>query len=165
MTDVKEAIEMAIQMEKDGHAFYTKAAARTGSDMGRTIFETLAKDELMHLDTFRHMFEDRVTDEQWSMLVESSKKYADIPVFPKDLTSSGAEPDVDELDALRLAMEAEQAAVEHYNKIVDGIDDDLTVKTLEEIIKQEKRHFALLQDEFMHMSSTGYWYEVGPLGQ
>ena len=162
--DVRNAIEMAIQMEKDGYAFYMKAAAKTSSSMGRTIFEGLASDEQMHLRTFEHMFESQVTHEEWQQLVESSRKYADIPVFPKDLGSTGAEPDADELDALRLAMEAEQAAVEHYGRILEGISDDLTRNTIQEIITQEKRHFALLQDEFLHMSSTGFWYEVGPLG-
>ncbi len=162
--NVRNAIEMAIQMEKDGYAFYTKAAAKTSSSMGRTIFEGLASDEQMHLRTFQKMFESQVTHDEWQQLVETSKKYADIPVFPKDLESSGADPDVDELDALRLAMEAEQAAVEHYGKILDGVDDEVTRNTIEEIIKQEKRHFALLQDEFLHMSSTGYWYEFDPLG-
>jgi len=49
MTDVeniKNAIKTAIQMEKDGHSFYKKAAAQTTSEMGKSIFESLANDEL-----------------------------------------------------------------------------------------------------------------------
>ncbi len=40
--DAKEAIKMAIQMERDGYDFYKKAAAQTSSEMGETIFKTLA---------------------------------------------------------------------------------------------------------------------------
>ena len=48
--NVKDAILTAIQMEKDGYSFYMKAAAQTNSDMGRSIFESLASDEQQHLD-------------------------------------------------------------------------------------------------------------------
>ncbi|KYK21001.1 hypothetical protein AYK21_01240 [Thermoplasmatales archaeon SG8-52-2] len=58
--NVKDAILTAIQMEKDGYAFYTKAAAQTQSDMGRTIFESLAADEQRHLDVFQKMFEENL---------------------------------------------------------------------------------------------------------
>ena len=59
-TTVKEAIKTAIQMEKDGYAFYQKAAAQISSDMGRSVFEGIAKDELVHLDVFQKLF-DRQT--------------------------------------------------------------------------------------------------------
>ena len=49
--DIKDAIKTAIQMEKDGYSFYKKAASQTNSDMGKTIFESLANDELLHLVT------------------------------------------------------------------------------------------------------------------
>jgi rubrerythrin len=32
---IRDAIKTAIQMEKDGYAFYQKAAAQTSSDMGK----------------------------------------------------------------------------------------------------------------------------------
>ena len=54
--DVKDAIRMAIQMERDGYDFYKKAAAQTSSEMGQTIFESLANDEIVHLETFQKIF-------------------------------------------------------------------------------------------------------------
>ena len=97
--DVKEAIQTAIQMEKDGHAFYTKAAAQTSSEMGAKIFESIAKDELVHLETFKKMFEEVLGADEFQTLADRSKKYADLPVFPKDLkTAEGISPDNNELD-------------------------------------------------------------------
>ena len=51
--DVKRAIQTAIQMEQEGYDFYQKAAAQTSSDMGRTVFKSLAADELLHLEVFQ----------------------------------------------------------------------------------------------------------------
>jgi rubrerythrin len=163
--EVKEAIKMAIQMERDGYDFYNRAAAQTSSEMGETLFKTLANDELTHLDTFQKIFEDKVGKDEWDSLVDSSRKYANISVFPKDLKAmEGASPDTNELDALHMAMDSEKEAIEYYAKILESTEDEEVKKIIEEIIKQEKNHYLILQEEFNHLSVTGFWYELDYLG-
>jgi len=163
--NIKDAILTAIQMEKDGYQFYTKAAAQTNSDMGRTIFESLAVDEQRHLEVFQKMFEDSVGTDEWNELIESSKKYAHIPIFPSDLRDApGMDKDSTELDALRMAMDAEKEAIDYYQKINDNIDNKEVKNIINEIIDQEKSHFSLLEKEFNHINSTGYWFEFDYLG-
>ena len=163
--NVKDAIKTAIQMEKDGYSFYKKAAAQTSSDMGKTIFEGLAADEQMHLDVFEKMFEETVSNAEWKDLVISSKKYAEIPVFPKDLKESeGDNPNSSELDALRIAMDSEKEAIEYYTKIRENLNDSEVIKIIDEIIEQEKNHYSILEGEFNHINSTGYWFELDYLG-
>ncbi len=162
---VKEAIEAAIQMEKDGYSFYKKAAAQTSSDMGSTIFEGIAKDELMHLEVFQKIFDDKVGKSEWDDLVDSSKKYQAIPIFPKDLKEiTGVNPDENELDALRIAMDSEKDAIDYYTEIWENSNDEEVKKIINEIIEQEKKHYFLLEQEFSHLSNTGYWYELDFLG-
>ena len=162
--DVKEAIKTAIQMEKDGYEFYQKAAAQTSSEMGAQIFASIAKDELVHLETFKKMFEDRVGKEELEELVRSSNKYTQLPIFPKDVKSvEGVNADTDELDALNVAMSAEKDAIDHYGKILDQTTDDEVRKILEQIIDQERNHYRILEGEFSHLNSTGFWYELEPL--
>jgi len=163
--NVKDAILTAIQMEKDGYAFYTKAAAQTKSDMGRTIFESLAADEQRHLDIFQKMFEDKVGKSEWNDLINSSKKYANIPVFPTNLKDApGLDSESTEIDALRMAMDSEQEAINYYNKIKETINNKDLKNILNEIIEQEKNHYFLLEKEFNHINTTGYWFEFDYLG-
>lgn len=163
--NVKDAILTAIQMEKDGYTFYTKAAAQTKSEMGRTIFESLAADEQKHLDVFQKMFEERVGQSEWNDLVKSSKKYANIPVFPTDLKDApGMDSDSSEIDALRMAMDSEKEAIDFYNSIKENMEDDELKNVISEIIEQEKNHYSLLENEFNHINSTGYWFEFDYLG-
>jgi rubrerythrin len=42
--EVLKAIETAIQIEKDGLAFYTEAAKQTDDPNGKRMFQTLARD-------------------------------------------------------------------------------------------------------------------------
>jgi rubrerythrin len=163
--NVKDAILTAIQMEKDGYAFYIKAAAQTTSTMGRTIFESLAADEQRHLDVFQKMFEDKVGQPEWNDLINSSKKYANIPIFPKDLKEmSGMDPDSTEIDALRIAMDSEKEAIDYYNEIKENIDNQELKNVINEIIEQEKNHYSLLEKEFNHINTTGFWFEFDYLG-
>ena len=120
--NVKDAIKTAIQMEKDGYDFYNKAAAQTSSDMGRDIFKSLAADEFLHLEVFQKLFDEQVGKDEWYDLVNTSAKYTEIPIFPKDLQKiEGANPDTNEIDALRIAMDSEQKAIEWYTKIREKI--------------------------------------------
>jgi len=162
---VKEAIETAIQMEKDGYAFYNKAAAQTSSDMGRSVFESLANDELVHLDVFQKLFDDKFGESEWDDLVNSNKKYSEIPIFPKDLKIiEGINPDADELDALRIAIDSEKEAIDYYTEIRAKSYDDNVNKIIDMIIEQEKNHYFLLEQEFHHINTTGFWFELDYLG-
>jgi rubrerythrin len=163
--NVKDAISTAIQMEKDGYAFYQKAAAQTSSDMGKSVFKSLAADELLHLEVFQKLFDEKVGKQEWYDLVNSSKKYTDIQVFPTDLKKvEGANPDTNEIDALRIAMDSEIKAIDFYTKIRDKTSDDEVNKILDEIIQQEKNHYNILEGEFNHINTTGYWFELDYLG-
>ncbi len=161
----KDAIKTAIQMEKDGYSFYKKAAAQTTSDMGKSIFESIADDELLHLEVFKKMFNDIVGKEEWKELVNSSKKYSNVNIFPKDLKEAvGANPDVNEIDALRIAMDSEKEAIDYYTKIRDNLTDYQVKEIINEIIEQEKNHYIILEGEFNHINTTGYWFDLDYLG-
>ena len=163
--NIKDAILTAIQMEKDGYSFYMKAAAQTNSDMGRTIFESLAEDEQKHLDVFQKMFEEKVSQSEWNDLINSSKKYANIPIFPTNLDDApDMDPDSSELDALRMAMDSELEAIDYYTKIRENSLDETVKEIINEIIEQEKNHYQILEGEFNHINTTGYWFDLDYLG-
>ena len=163
--NVKDAIKTAIQMEKDGYSFYQKASMQTSSDMGKTVFESLAADELLHLEVFQKLFNDKIGKEEWNDLVNTSKKYADIQIFPKDLKKiEGANPDTNEIDSLRIAMDSEKKSIEYYSKIIENVSNKEVKKIIYEIIIQEKNHYQILEGEFHHINSTGYWFDLDYLG-
>jgi rubrerythrin len=163
--DVKDAIKTAIQMEKDGYSFYKKAASQTTSEMGSSIFESIANDELLHLEVFEKMFKNIVGKDEWNELVNSSKKYSNINVFPKDLKGSDDKNlDITDLDALRIAMDSEKEAIDFYTKIREKLNNDQVIEIINEIIEQEKKHYRIFEGEFHHINSTGYWFDLDFLG-
>jgi len=163
--NIKDAIKTAIQMEQEGYNFYQKAAAQTSSDMGRTVFSSLAADELLHLEIFKNLFEEKIGQDEWYNLVNSGKKYADIKVFPKDLKRiEGKNPDTNEIDAIRMAMDSEKKAIDFYSQIKQDLNSDDIKKIIDEIIRQEQSHYKILEGEFNHINITGYWFDLDYLG-
>ena len=79
--NVKDAIKTAIQMEKDGYSFYQKATAQTTSEMGQAVFKSLAADELLHLEVFQKLFDEKVGKDEWHNLVNISSKYTDCLLY------------------------------------------------------------------------------------
>jgi rubrerythrin len=165
ITNIRDAIKTAIQMEKEGLSFYQKAAAQTTSNMGRTIFKSLAADELLHLETFQKLFDKKIGKEDWNDLVNTSNKYIDIQIFPKDLKRiAGEKPNINEIDALRIAMDNEKKAIDFYLIIKEKNSDEETNKIIDKIIQQEKSHYQILESEFNHINETGYWFDLDYLG-
>ena len=163
--NVKEAIQTAIQMEQEGYSFYQKAASQTDSEMGRTVFSSLAADELLHLEVFKNLFEEKIGQDEWNKLVNSGLKYQDIQVFPKDLKRiEGANPNTNEIDAIRIAMDSEKRAIDFYTQIKQQLTSEDIIEIIDEIIKQEQSHYKILEGEFHHINSTGYWFELDYLG-
>jgi rubrerythrin len=163
--NIKDAIGTAIQMEKEGHAFYKKCAEQTKSDLGARIFESIAGDELVHLMTFHKMFEDQIGNEELEAVEKTGKKYETPPVFPKDLEAvEGSNADVDELAALEIAMKSEQDAIDFYGKMRDETEDENVKKIIDLIIGQEKSHYLILSEELSYMNTMGDWYDLGPQG-
>lgn len=163
--NVKDAIKEAIQMEKNGYAFYKKAAAQTTSEMGRTVFESLAADEFVHLDTFQKIFQGKIDTVEWETLIQSNTKHNDNSIFPKDLkTMKNANPNSNELDALQMGMDSEKEAIDYYTSIMNSAPSVEVKEILNEIINQEKNHYRILQQEFSHLSSTGLWYDIDARG-
>ena len=161
---IRDAIATAIQMEKDGYSFYTKAAAQSTDPNGSKIFQGLANDELIHLETFKRMFANEIEVTEYEQLVNSSKKYATLTVFPKDpANKDDVSPDTNDLDAIHSAMDSEKEAIEYYTSILEKVDDERISKILKEIIHQEKQHYFILQEEFEYLGKAGYWYGVDSL--
>lgn len=53
----REMVEMAIQTEQNGYAFYVEAASRAKADSVRSLLEWLADQEKQHEEVFRGMLD------------------------------------------------------------------------------------------------------------
>lgn len=155
-----ESMKMAIQMEKDGRVFYEKEAEKTENELGKKMFETLAKDEITHLQTFQKMFDTITGKDGWQEIVEQySPKTGKIPIFEEEIEKK-ADVNPGELDALRIAMDNERKSIDYYNKVVEETEEPLAKEIFTKIIEEEKYHYDLLQAQRDYLSKSGVWFDV-----
>jgi rubrerythrin len=154
-----EAIKTAIQMEIEGYDFYMKAAQETDNDLGRTMFEQLAKDEMEHQRTFEAMFDQIADPSTWRKLASETPGVPEIPAFrekSKEQKQSGSL--AGDANALRIGMENEEKSIKFYKKAAETAEDEQAKTIFSNIAQQEEYHYQLLQAELDSVTGTGFWF-------
>lgn len=150
---VNEIIEMAVQIERNGYAFYNEAAKRKDLDAESRNFITWLRDaELDHEKTFL-----RLRDEIDNMILELSTDWDMVAAYLKTIVESRIFNSED--SAIRKAAEAkdlmgvidnaitfEKDTLLYFHAISDGISNDKAKTALRRIINEEVSHILKLND-------------------
>ena len=156
---VAEAIKIAIQMEKDGRAFYEEAAGKTKSELGKKIFLDLARDEVKHLKIFQEIFDGFAGSSDWRQLInEYQSSVREIPVF-KENPGTVCQADPNDVEAIRFAMDSERSAVDYYGKLAAETKNPQAEELFNKIREEEVYHYDLLQVHLDSLTGSGVWFD------
>jgi len=72
--------EFAMQMEKDGEAFYREIAQKTKNAGLQKIFNTLADEEVVHYNTFKKLYENTPTEVVESNILDKAKNMRPVDI-------------------------------------------------------------------------------------
>jgi len=70
-TEKQDIIRAAIQLELDGRKFYLGAAGGSSNDLARQMFESLADDELIHIEWIEKLSAEKETARELKESIES----------------------------------------------------------------------------------------------
>ncbi|MBN1755857.1 ferritin family protein [bacterium] len=154
-----EAIKTAINMEKEGQAFYESWSQKSKDPLAQKMFRKLAEEEKEHLATFQKIFDVLTGSREWREVVHKSAFQPAITVFDKALEKKGNIAPT-ELEALNAAMTAEREAIQYYGKISDDTDDPTGKEILNKIKSEEEYHYDLLQSQYDYLTKTGFWMDI-----
>lgn len=161
MDERLRALEMAMQLERDGEAFYRKAAARTKSDQGHRMFLSLADDEALHLRLLQRQCNALTENHCYAQLPEMSAIAPDwdAPIFPKDpgIFSKAVQPDAGDADALLYALQAENKSFELYRKLGSAAGDPAGQAMFRWLASVERGHFNQLMLNYEALTNSGTW--------
>ncbi len=155
------ALEKAMEVERQGEAFYQEAAERVQDLMGRQVFQTLAKDEVEHLRVLQAEYESIKREKTWMPLDEAKvcEPKAPVKLFPNRRDASLMIPaTAKDLDALKLAMDFEEKGYHAYAKAGAKTDDPKGKKVFDFLAKQENGHYLFLQKTYDYLTTKGAWY-------
>lgn len=143
-------IDYAMKAEKDGIAFYMKAAKKFNDVELKDVFMKLAKEEAKHLETFigiKAKAEKKGADQCFRSDIISDYLATVIRdgIFPRgDSMVKRLEKVKTVYDACVIAMDAEKNAIMLYSELVKLSKDKDQKKILEDIAKEERSHIVMV---------------------
>lgn len=155
------ALKQALELEKEGHQFYQKAANRTIDPKGAAMFRSLADDELKHQQMIQRQIDALTKGQDWLDLNEIGDVQVDLqtPLFPagKLEIEKAIQPDASDMDALLFALKIENDSFDLYAKQARVSQDLNAIHMFGSLAAAERTHFNLLMLNYESLSSHGGW--------
>jgi rubrerythrin len=146
-----EIFKMAKQLERNGAAFYRRAADSVSSEAHKTMLQKLADMEVEHEKTFEAMHAELSAQEKESTVFDPMgegaqylKALVDTRVFfEKPIDASSMH------EILKAAIEAEKDSIVFYLGMKEAVPLKRGKQRLDDIIKEEMGHIRLLSRELV----------------
>jgi len=143
-----EVLDMAIEIERQGLAFYTGCIAARANEAVSEVFEYAADQERRHIELFSKIKSDlaeyTVPESYPGETLSYLRGFTKTRVFESvDEATCSAEAVTDELEAVEMAIDLERSTIAFYSgvkQIVRESEQDV----VEEIIAEEHRHIRRL---------------------
>jgi rubrerythrin len=152
--NASEACEIAIDIEKNGKAFYLAAAENTNFAEAHTIFAELAAWEDQHVKVFTQLAEEyqAISDTQPpfdpdNVIGGYLKATADTHIFVQsENVALLAKACTTAAEALLLALTFEKDSVVFYSALRSAVPEALGATTVQKMIDEEISHISYLSD-------------------
>jgi len=141
-----ELLEIAVDIEKNGMAFYQALAHKTGNRDVKDIYNYLAGEEKKHLDTFQGMSDSLEQAKPSEVDIEEYMLYlkalADSAVFSNVAEAQQKAAKVfNEIEALNIGIQAEKDSILFYTELQDLVRKP-DRKVVLNILDEEKKHLC-----------------------
>jgi rubrerythrin len=155
-----DIVELAMQVEQSGEAFYRAVAAKVTSQEARELFEYLAGQEVIHYQVFQKLSRSVLespfmTDEEWELYMDYLNGTVQSAFFEgADKALALAETVSDEQTAINMAIGFEKETLLFFYDLRDRIPDkDRPV--VEKVVAEEKRHIRRLVAKLQSFEDAG----------
>lgn len=153
--------EFAISMELDGGKYYREQAEKNHDNSLRIVFLMLAEDEDNHAKALQKRRDQQAYDLMENNIIAKSQSiFAGIGDLK---TVMRVQPN--QLDVYRAALEMEKKSITLYQELLSQATDDQDKALFEHLIKQEKDHFAVLDELVEHVGRPEQWVESAEFGR
>ena len=154
-------LEFAITMELDGEKYYREQAEKNQGNSLNRVFMMLARDEENHARVLlKRRDEQTYALEDNDIVAESHNVFVGIGELKTDLRQ---EPN--QLDAYEAALDMERKSISLYEELLSEACNDEDKALLKYLVKQEKDHFAVLEELVILLRRPEQWVESAEFGR
>lgn len=162
------ALNFALGMEKEGKAFFERAAASSRNISAKDAFRDLARMEEGHITYIEANIRSLTKDGRWTVDPQKDldKELMGKAVFHDRGEGKGPEPELaigeltTDLSAIRIAMAIENDLHEFYTRAEKHAEDDGAKAVFGRLAEWEKGHRQMLEAQYEEMKE-GFWSEMG----
>ncbi len=145
-----EVIRAAMEVEKNGHRFYSSMVEKAYTDLAREMFAMLAQDEVAHLQTLEKLapkYQDGQFWENEAEFLPYLQRFNDKVIFPTAAQVEAAlVSEAGDIKALDLAIEAEEKFAAYFHKAAAHARTDEGKKAFSWLAGEEDRHAQVLKE-------------------
>jgi rubrerythrin len=152
----------AIRAERDGYSFYMMAAGSTNDPKGKEVFETLAREELDHMNFLRQQYDAilKTGRPDRNLKLGPRKDLTGIsPIFSERLKSRIKEAHI-EMSALSIGIQLELDSIKFYKEQARIFDDPDICGFYNELADWETGHYNALWEQQQALKED-YWAAGG----
>lgn len=147
--------EFAMQMEKEGEAYYREIGRKVNEEGLKNILSMLADDEAKHYAILKQMAGDLKPDTKPNDILSRAKN-----IFRQmKEESSGFISGNDQTDLYRKAQEIEKRSIDFYSGKASELKVEAEREMMRRLTDEEKRHYFLLENIIHFISRPKVWIE------
>lgn len=158
-----KALEMALNNESSERDFYLRHAERSSDPLGKSMFETLAKDEEEHYNRILELHDKLEKDGKWPETLPLKVKDTIIKDVLKKVVASvdtSAKAATDDLEAVKIAIAFETKGEAFYKKLKDSVENPQEKGFYGLLESIEREHRLSLEDTLEYFINPEAWYQM-----
>ncbi len=149
-----DIFEYAMQMEKDGEAYYRQLAEQTNNNGLKTVFSMLADEEVKHYDVVKQMKTQSPQMEQTQVLTNAKNIF--VQMKESDDTFDF---DARQVELYKKAQDIEKKSQDFYSEKASEVTQEDQKETFQQLAAEEEKHYLLLDNIIQFVSRPDTWLE------
>ncbi len=159
MDKIKEQnLQVAIQMERDGKAFFLKAASGAENLLSKRIFEELARQEDFHIERILIIYEQMKKEQPLKEWITTVAGIGMLDKVFQESLQAKAQASENDLNALRFGLEIEDKSVRYYENLANHALDSFEKRFYLTLSHEERDHYLRIMDSIEYLSDPVGWF-------
>ncbi len=149
-----DIFEYAMQMEKDGEAYYRQLVRQVANKGLKTILTMLADEEVKHYNAIDKMKIGESQMTETTILADAKNIFVQL----KD-SGEGFDIEINQVDLYKKAQDIEEKSQNFYLEKANEVGQDYQKELFLKLAEEEKKHYFLLDNIIEFVSRPEYWLE------
>jgi len=145
-----EVIRAAMEVEKNGHRFYSSMVEKAYSDLAKEMFSLLAQDEAIHLQTLEKLapkYQEGAFWDNEEEFLPYLQQFNDKAIFPTaEQVEAALVSEEGDIKALDLAIIAEEKFAAYFHKAAAHARTEEGKTAFSWLAGEEDRHAQILKE-------------------